>query len=161
MQLTSYSSHHRLRVHSHFILRSSHLLRSSSFPFVLLLLSSSPLGSWACAENVKWLEVNRIINVLSVGEFPFKSEKIGVKRPKRTKTDDQEAAESGAPPNDENDDDEVIDGDDGSNNNEDDEEAKREAKKEASVKSLTRRIYPPHFKVPPPSRRDGDWTQSN
>lgn len=104
------------------------------------------LGGVHSAENVKWLEVNRIINVLSVGEFPFKSEKIGVKRPKRTKTDDQEAAESGAPPNDENDDDEVIDGDDGSNNNEDDEEAKREAKKEASVKSLTRRIYPPHFK---------------
>jgi hypothetical protein len=132
---------------SFFVLRSSHLLRfrSSSFFF------APPPGSWACAENVKWLEVNRIINVLSVGEFPFKSEKIGVKRPKRTKTDDQEAAESGAPPNDENDDDEVIDGDDGSNNNEDDEEAKREAKKEASVKSLTRRIYPPHFKVPPPT----------
>jgi hypothetical protein len=94
------------------------------------------------AENVKWLEVNRIINVLSMGEFPFKSEKIGVKRPKRTKTEDKEV-ESGQ--NDEIEDEGTLEDD--AEDNEEDEEAKKEAKREASVKSLTRRIYPPHFKV--------------
>lgn len=103
------------------------------------------------AENVKWLEVNRIINVLSVGEFPFKSEKIGVKRAKRPQTDEAKTGKENG--EEDQNDEEGEDGEEESNedgaqtsNNEEEEKA-REVRKEAR-KSLTRRIYPPHFKVP-------------
>lgn len=103
------------------------------------LISSFWVGSTA-TENVKWLEVNRIINVLSVGEYPFKSEKIGVKRPKkRPNTDELKGAK-------ENGDTDHDEEDDGNTDGEVEGEKAREAKKEAK-KRLNRRIYPPHFKV--------------
>lgn len=95
------------------------------------------------AENVKWLEVNRITNVLSVGECPFRTDKPKSKSSRPTKAasgDKESASETSESPAGEEEETEVEVEARGIA-----EEAENAAKSSGGEEPA--RVYPQHFKV--------------